>query len=97
MNSTNVARGALLLGLSFGLSGCGSILNLACDNKPYGGVASDLDDLSPKRGGDSSIGGKVFGVVDLPFSFVVDTVTLPYTLPSHYFFDVGRTCRWASF
>lgn len=92
IKATSAWGKAFVLVVALSLTGCGSVMNLLCDNKVYGGVANDLNDLSSE-----TAGYKALTVVDLPLSFVVDTVTLPYTLPSHYLFDVGRTCRFASF
>lgn len=58
-------------------SGCGSLTNLVFDfpGDVFGGVGQDLDWIA-------SINPLVIiaGVIDLPFSLIVDIVFLPWTL-----------------
>ena len=87
-----------LLGL--GLGGCGTIQNLAAElhpnplagalvpSTPYGGVNKDLEYAAG-----SALGGGPFGVplaavslLDVPFSAVGDTLTLPFV----FYFNVRR-------
>jgi uncharacterized protein YceK len=61
-------------------SGCGTAANLIspCHGAPgavYGGVRADLS-----RIGNGSPGDAIAGVIDLPFSAVGDTLTLPLTV-----------------
>jgi uncharacterized protein YceK len=75
MNGTR--RGALALLIVFALGGCGSIYNIDDRHEPMGGVKTDLE-----------IG---FGVplllpllpMDLPLSFAIDLVSLPWVIPAH--------------
>ena len=72
------------------LAGCGTVMNIA---KPgpkgsliYGGVVSDVDCFLPQTWGQWKGGGKViwgwtFAAIDLPFTIVGDTLTLPLTIP----------------
>ncbi len=93
MSSKTIWQRAVLCGMSFSLWGCASVMNLACDNKPYGGVAGEVEVWTSHP--TETPGLFALSVVDLPFSFVVDTVALPYTLVSHYGFDVGKECLFA--
>ena|SRR5438105_4083546 len=71
---------------SCGLPGCGSVFNLGftpCGTnhdagKIYGGVRNDFGLMAGGAGGTAT---RAFGVVDLPLSFAVDTVTLPLVVP----------------
>ena len=72
---------ALLLTASLG--GCGTVLNMGVGTCPpysyphiYGGVEFDGTDLLGSR----SCPQKVCGFLDLPFSLVADTLTLPWTI-----------------
>jgi len=65
---------ALVACLSPALSGCGTLANTFEEeprNKVYAGVRADLTEWTLLHG----------GVLDLPFSFVLDTILLPYTIP----------------
>lgn len=78
---------AMVLGLTVASMGCAATLNVqdASRCKPYGGVAMPLTEFF---GGDESGEAAEFGaflfwpfwLLDKPLSFVVDTLTLPYTL-----------------
>lgn len=60
--------------LALALSGCGTLANTFEDepkNKIYVGVRQDLTEWTFIHG----------GFLDLPFSFVADTILLPYTVP----------------
>jgi uncharacterized protein YceK len=59
---------SFLLGI---ISGCGTLVNIAEEepkNKIYVGTRASLGNIHG-------------GVIDVPFSFVLDTVLLPYTIP----------------
>ena len=62
--------GALALG------GCGTIHNLTNDPRIYGGVREDVNEMGDT--GPCSVGFVL--VFDLPFSLVLDTACLPFTL-----------------
>jgi uncharacterized protein YceK len=64
-----------LLGLLL-LGGCGTIGNLANDPGIYGGTRYDVDEMG--NWGPCSAG--IVAVFDLPFSVVLDTAALPFTL-----------------
>lgn len=88
-----VRYGMLLLVLCV-LSGCGTTHMLLSDpdhHRPYMGVALDLEVLStdPPPGAMAALHALYypFAVPDLPLSFVLDTVTLPYTLSCMLFRD----------
>lgn len=74
----------LALGLMATSAGCASALSLqnAELRKPYGGVTMSLFDFS--GGGESTDYSQLFlspyWLLDKPFSFVADTLALPYTL-----------------
>ncbi|OOF85018.1 hypothetical protein BKG93_05545 [Rodentibacter ratti] len=62
---------ALILTALFALSGCGTVVKLADpsqDYTAYAGVAYDLE-MAQKWG---------LPILDLPLSFLLDTVLLPY-------------------
>ena len=71
------------------LSGCASVHNLTHTKRPYGGLRDDLRIVAyPFTSSQSRGGAPVDGlaavmfipcVIDTPFSFVLDTITLPYT------------------
>jgi uncharacterized protein YceK len=77
------------------MAGCGSISNLSegpgmheknVRTMPYGGVVIDAQVLvEPCTDSNitffSGVVAVLFGLIDLPFSIVVDTLTLPYTIP----------------
>lgn len=87
----------LCAALFVGLQGCGSISNLtegpwktrkSGPTVPFGGVSLDFHCLaSPfvaQRAQDSMLLNIVYvlgGLGDLPLSFAVDLITLPYTIP----------------
>ena len=65
------------------LLGCGTIHNLETERKPYGGVVRDC--LCTVHGNWLFVGPEMpapIGLIDIPFSLVGDTVTLPITLYS---------------
>ena len=77
------------------MAGCGSISNLSegpgmhekrVRTMPYGGVLIDAEVLAePCTDPNISVFGGIFaiffGLIDLPLSIVVDTLSLPYTIP----------------
>lgn len=65
---------AALATCALALSGCGTLANTFEEepkNKIYVGVRQDLTGWTFAHG----------GFIDLPFSFVADTILLPYTIP----------------
>ena len=70
-----MARLTLAAGtLALALSGCATSVTVFeedSDNLVYSGARRDLDGWAFAHG----------GFIDLPFSFVFDTVLLPYTIP----------------
>lgn len=70
-----IAQGVCLAFLFGNLTACGTIINLSKGNYAvYGGVQNDFSAI--QNGG--VIG--ILAVVDLPLSFVFDTLLLPVTL-----------------
>lgn len=68
-------KGGALVFCMLNLTACGTISSLADDNyTPYAGVVKDFQAM--REGGVTS----VLAVVDLPLSFVFDTLLLPVTL-----------------
>ncbi len=68
-------RRGLLLGMLL-LGGCGTIGNLSNDPSIYGGTRYDVNEMGTP--GPCSMG--IVAVFDLPFSVVLDTAVLPFTL-----------------
>ena len=79
----------LIAFISLSLSGCGSFSNLVkmmmpqrCDDSNgyiYGGVLTDCTMIS--KGFSSTNPAKIgFGVIDMPFSFLADTLMLPISI-----------------
>lgn len=65
----------LLVFFSLNLTACGTIISLSSgDYAVYGGVSNDFSVI--QQGGILS----VLAVIDLPLSFVLDTLMLPVTL-----------------
>lgn len=71
------------------LSGCGTAQNVILPKQPtrvYGGVQRDLvkigDGILPTPGAERPVLNALGGLVDLPFSAVGDTLTLPVTIPA---------------
>ena len=96
---------AVLTAVSFLASGCGSYLRYTNDERlsesplclpyVYGGVAYDLETISDARkpGLYDFFNGPfiLLGAIDIPFSFVADTVALPVTIPFAIFNE--RSCE----
>jgi uncharacterized protein YceK len=76
------------------LAGCGTVSNVTNGCFPYGGVGQDVDtvadcfhlnpatqglDMSPGRWARSLAFGSYVLLIDLPLSFVGDSLTLPFT------------------
>lgn len=80
---------ALVFGLFAASGGCGSIIGTSLHVVPYAGVQADAFRV---RGG--GILG-VAAVIDFPFSGVVDTVLLPFTVPYAYA-ACGSEDGWAT-
>lgn len=85
---------ASLLLLTSALTSCGTVFQLSAksgtyDSHIYGGVRFDFEvvDLALDwRGSDGVLSTAVFGlyvILDLPLSFVADTLLLPVTIPLH--------------
>jgi uncharacterized protein YceK len=84
--------GTLLLTLT--LCGCGTMDNMAGgpSARVYGGVRQDVKDTAQSTGAvfraqdaaafSTAIGTGAVRVLDVPFSVVADTVTLPVTVPA---------------
>ena len=89
------------------ITGCGSISNLSegpgmhekrVRTMPYGGVLIDAEVLAePCTDPHSSVFGDVFavlfGLIDLPLCIVVDTLTLPYTIPKALSYPAGSESK----
>jgi uncharacterized protein YceK len=87
----------ICLGIASGLflaSGCGTIQSIKLDNRTeptkdihvlYGGVHYDCQMMDPPSSGGWELPPSYcffpFALIDLPLSFVADTVMLPYTIP----------------
>ncbi|MGX3067193.1 YceK/YidQ family lipoprotein [Ursidibacter arcticus] len=68
-------KGAILVFCMLNLTACGTISSLVEDDyTPYAGVIKDFQTM--REGGVTS----VLAVIDLPLSFVFDTLLLPVTL-----------------
>ena len=75
----------LAVALSVLLTGCGSIADIATDQKIYGGIQKDVQLMGkpylPKTEPPEYFFPLVlFGLFDIPLSFALDTVLLPVTL-----------------
>ena len=70
---------ALVLAAALCCGGCGSINDISKGDdgqRVYGGVRQDANMISNSNSGTP----KVLGVLDFPFSFILDTVFLPVTI-----------------
>jgi uncharacterized protein YceK len=69
----------LLFFLPVLLSGCAAIesRNIDGGGRPYIGTRTDAYHVAHPAEGDT-LGEPIFCAVDLPFSFVIDTICLPY-------------------
>jgi uncharacterized protein YceK len=84
---------ALVAALGFTLSGCGTVMNFmeagssglpesAGHKSIYGGIVIDIDLISTSEWvGEKLTALFLAGLIDLPLSLVMDTVTLPVTIP----------------
>jgi uncharacterized protein YceK len=73
---------AILISCLF-ITGCMSLGGTFADdrcNKIYAGTSIDIDYLVNNSGG-HGITNVPFIIIDLPFSLVMDTLLLPYTIP----------------
>lgn len=73
------------LALTVLLAGCGSIADISTDQKIYGGIQKDVglieDPYLPKTSPPEYFFPLVIlGILDIPLSFVLDTVLLPVTI-----------------
>lgn len=66
------------------LLGCGTIGNMDHERTPYGGVAADVNHAINGQGLVEDIITVPLAVMDIPFSMVGDTITLPVTSFSSY-------------
>ncbi|MBI3407122.1 MAG: YceK/YidQ family lipoprotein [Planctomycetes bacterium] len=68
--------------LSSALTGCGTLVNFKDDPKIYGGVQFDAEMVHTIKT-DDKMAKSLAAVyaVDLPFSLVADTLTLPVVIP----------------
>ena len=78
---------AVVVGLAvLALSGCGTAANTVFLNeleggkRAYGGVRTDWEILRERgeSGKRESVSAPVWAAIDMPFSLVADTITLPY-------------------
>jgi uncharacterized protein YceK len=86
-------QAALVAAFGFSLSGCGTIMNFMEAGTPglpesagqksiYGGVVIDIDLISSSEWFFEKVKALFLaGLIDLPLSLVMDTVTLPITIP----------------
>jgi uncharacterized protein YceK len=85
-----IAASCAVVGVALSLAGCGTVDNLCLPNPEagkvplhvYGGVEADVDFLNEDHPKSEAVKA-VFGpltVIDLPLSFIGDTITLPITL-----------------
>jgi uncharacterized protein YceK len=84
---------ALVAALGVTLSGCGTIMNFMQEGAPglpesaghksiYGGVTIDVDLIASSQGFAETVTALFLaGLIDLPLCLVMDTVTLPVTIP----------------
>jgi uncharacterized protein YceK len=84
---------ALVAALGFSLSGCGTVMNFmeagstglpesAGHKSIYGGAGIDIDLIGSAEGFAETVTALFLaGLIDLPLSLVMDTVTLPITIP----------------
>jgi len=78
-------RRALAAALALLLGGCGSIADMATDQRIYGGVQKDVELIGhpylPKTEPPEYFFPLIFfGILDIPLSVAVDTVLLPVTI-----------------
>ena len=81
MTIKTVLESAFILCLFFFSSGCMSIAQTMTDenNKIFIGTRTDIEAITYL--GSDEPGWGIIGLVDLPFSLVMDTIFLPYTIP----------------
>lgn len=77
---------AILLAIAGSQSGCMTAVNQMYGRRPYGGVQGNLEAQSEVCGDREQLRKNSWVIpllmADLPFSFVGDTLLLPYTLPA---------------
>lgn len=73
-------RAALLIALLLFFSGCWSTTSLMTEPRPYGGVRAWATTFNHFDHAGNIIA--VLTVPDVPLSFLLDTLTLPFTIPS---------------
>ena len=83
---------ALVAALGFSLTGCGTVMNFmepgtaglpenAGEKSIYGGIGCDIELISSSEWFWEKMKALILaGLIDLPLSFVMDTVTLPITI-----------------
>jgi uncharacterized protein YceK len=72
----------LLSFLSLG-SGCSTFVTIKEENKIYSGTRLNIEGIYRSISGDIQLGYLFLSGPDLPFSLVLDTVLLPYTIPNY--------------
>jgi uncharacterized protein YceK len=77
----------MLLATTLLLCGCGTARNLTEEGGPhvYGGISTDCDVACENYHSESVVvffGGLFCTIVDMPFSVIGDTLTLPYVIPA---------------
>ncbi len=77
--------GLLAAALAILLGGCGSIADIATDQRIYGGIQKDVELMKnpylPKTEPPEYFFPLIFfGLFDMPLSFCVDTLLLPVTI-----------------
>jgi len=75
----------LALALTILLAGCGSIADISTDQQIYGGIQKDValieDPYLPKTSPPEYFFPLIIlGILDVPLSFVLDTLFLPVTI-----------------
>jgi uncharacterized protein YceK len=85
----SVVKPIALIFIFVTLTGCGTTGNLLCDKDIYGGVTADylfvevgVHRIKKNNGGYGMI---FLGLIDMPFSFIFDTVSLVYTVPAQLY------------
>jgi len=75
----------MIIGLLTIVAGCSTVYTLKDgqnDNKIYSGTIINVRGIKGVVSGDGHPGYLIFCVPDLPFSFALDTLLLPYTIPT---------------
>lgn len=88
-------KGLALLAFLTLLGGCGTIADMAENQRIYGGIQADVrligEPYLPKtQPPEYSFPLVIFGILDMPLSLVADTVLLPVTVTIALTSDDGR-------